>query len=69
MKIIPFEELTKLVKQLEACSTSGYHRVYQETKIKEAIAAYNRFFLLKYVWFKPRYRKLIKQAQEKIITT
>ena len=40
----------------------------RENKLKEAIAAYNRFSFLKYVCFKPRYRQMIKQAQEQITT-
>lgn len=67
-QIISYEELTGLVKKLETIPAYGYHRTYQENKLKEAIAAYNRFSLLKYFWFKPRYRQMIKQAQEKITT-
>ena len=66
MQIIPFEELTKLLEKLETGPSYGYHRIYNETKIKEAIAAYDRFQFLKYIWFKPRYRQLIKKAREKI---
>ncbi len=67
MKIISLEDLKKLLEQLETTSLhGGYHRIYQENKIKKAISAYDRYSILKYFWFKPKYRQLIEQAREKI---
>ena len=67
MKIISLEELKKLLEQLESTSLyGGYHRIYQEKKIKEAISAYDNYSILKYFWFKPKYHQLIKQARGKI---
>lgn len=67
MKIISLEELKKLLEKLETTSShGGYHRIYQENQVKQAITAYDRYSIFKYFWFKPRYRELIEQARGKV---
>ena len=63
MRIIPFEELNNLCEQVQTQYTSGYHLIYNETKVKEAIDAYDSLGFLKYVLFAPRYHQLIEQAR------
>ena len=66
MHIIPFEELNTLCEQVENEYSSGYHLIYNEIKVKEAIDTYDSLGVLKYVLFAPRYHELIEKARKKI---
>lgn len=66
MRIIPFEELNILLEQVQNRYLSGYHLIYKETKVKEAIDTYDSLGFLKYVLFAPRYHQLIEQARNQI---
>ncbi|BAU66669.1 hypothetical protein STA3757_40740 [Stanieria sp. NIES-3757] len=63
MQPTPFDELKKILEQLENFPSTGYHRIYLQTKLKEAISAYNNVGIFKYVLFAPRYHQLIKRAR------
>ena len=66
MRIIPFEELKTLLEQIQTKYYSGYHLIYNEAKIKEAIDTYDNLGFLRYVLFAPRYHQLIEEARHKI---
>jgi hypothetical protein len=66
-RLLRFEELKSSLEQLEHVPISGYHRIYYQTQLKEAIASYDRVGFLKYIIFAPRYHQLIERA--KLITT
>lgn len=63
MQPTPFNELKKILEQLENFPSTGYHRIYHQNKLKEALAAYNNVGIFKYVLFAPRYHKLIERAR------
>ncbi len=66
MRIISFEELNTILEQIQTKYHSGYHLIYNETKVKEAIDAYDSLGFLKYVLFAPRYHQLIEKARNKV---
>jgi hypothetical protein len=63
MQLIPFEQLKEILQEIENAPKAGYHRVYLETKLKKAIAAYDGVGFFKYVLFAPRYHQLIERAR------
>ncbi|AFZ34341.1 hypothetical protein Sta7437_0750 [Stanieria cyanosphaera PCC 7437] len=66
MQLTPFDELKKILEQLENSPSAGYHRIYFQTKLKKAIAAYDHLGILKYVVVAPRYHQLIKRVRSSI---
>ncbi|GAB4230335.1 MAG: hypothetical protein Kow0049_12140 [Stanieria sp.] len=63
MQLTSFDELKKILEQLESSPIAGYHRIYFQTKLRKAIAAYDNVGIFKYVLFAPRYHHLIKRAR------
>ena len=66
MRVIPFEELKTLLEKIQNQDHAGYHLIYDQTKIKEAIDAYDSLGMVKYVLFAPRYHQLIEKARDTI---
>ena len=66
MRIISFEELNNILEQVQNNYNSGYHLIYNENKVKEAIDAYDSLGFVKYVLFAPRYHQLIEKARNQV---
>lgn len=66
MQPFSFNELKELLVHLEHSPSAGYHRIYYQTQLKNAIAAYDDMGIVKYILFAPRYHKLIEKARSNL---